>query len=359
MVKKYFFLLFFILEVIPFGISQNLVTNPSFEERNPVKSDLTLVNDSFAKYGVTGWYNPTAGWNKPLSKKSGNLFGTPDYYFSGNKDDYTGWRTKLIDPHSGTAYAGLLLHWDGTELIQDYVANKLLEPMKAGEKYLFSMYIAIYYSDTFEFDELGIYYSDKIIQAETNLALIALTPQLRIPLSHAGVQWEKYSIQYTAVGGEQYFAIGYFKKSLSSKLTSQDGGRIRPYSYCFIDDLNIFPIKQKNIPVISSGKTLVKDNIHFKLGDSTLSSASYPVLDEIIAEMKKQPKLKVEINGHTDNTGTPTANQKLSEARARSVAAYFKSKGIVANRITTKGLGSSKPISSDQNKNRRVEFIFY
>ncbi|HEY0261685.1 MAG TPA: OmpA family protein, partial [Chitinophagales bacterium] len=63
-------------------------------------------------------------------------------------------------------------------------------------------------------------------------------------------------------------------------------------------------------------------------------------------------------NGHTDDSGTPEHNLVLSKARAKSVANYLQSKGIDANRISYQGFGSSKPVSDDKSKNRRVDFIF-
>jgi len=143
------------------------------------------------------------------------------------------------------------------------------------------------------------------------------------------------------------------------------GGPFTLHSYYFIDDVSLVPSTEKEMKAaskdtlsIAPGKKLSFNSIHFPPNDSTLSPDSYSQLDAIVAAMKKQPNLKVEIDGHTDNSGTAEKNQTLSEARARAVANYFISKGILPKRITTKGFGSSKPISTDQNKNRRVEFIF-
>ena len=71
---------------------------------------------------------------------------------------------------------------------------------------------------------------------------------------------------------------------------------------------------------------------------------------------------KLEIKGHTDNVGSESYNQKLSEERANSVKTYLISKGIEGSKITSSGFGLSKPIASNDTadgraKNRRVEFI--
>ena len=76
----------------------------------------------------------------------------------------------------------------------------------------------------------------------------------------------------------------------------------------------------------------------------------------------KNPSIKLEIDGHTDNDGDAAANLLLSLARAEEVKRQLITAGISANRLTTKGYGDTKPLkpnTSTGNKaeNRRVEFI--
>jgi outer membrane protein OmpA-like peptidoglycan-associated protein len=77
--------------------------------------------------------------------------------------------------------------------------------------------------------------------------------------------------------------------------------------------------------------------------------------------MKDVAGLKIEISGHTDNTGSATINESLSQSRADAVVQYLTSKGIAANRLTSKGYGSSKPVATNttddgRQQNRRTEF---
>ena len=104
------------------------------------------------------------------------------------------------------------------------------------------------------------------------------------------------------------------------------------------------------------------DNLQFELGKATIKPISFPSLDVLAQTLKEAPNWKLKITGHTDNTGTEPFNRKLSKARAEAVKSYLVSKGIDATRITTDGLGSSKPIASNstaegRNANRRVEFL--
>ena len=116
----------------------------------------------------------------------------------------------------------------------------------------------------------------------------------------------------------------------------------------------------KLIP-IEEGQIVRLNNIFFATGKSTLSKESYPELNRIAITMTESKTLEIELGGHTDNTGGDEFNLKLSQDRADSVREYLISKGIQPDRITSKGYGETKPVSTNdtpegQQLNRRVEF---
>jgi outer membrane protein OmpA-like peptidoglycan-associated protein len=117
-------------------------------------------------------------------------------------------------------------------------------------------------------------------------------------------------------------------------------------------------IELKNIKV---GSKIALRNIFFDTGKSVLRSESNAELDRLVKLMNDVPGLKVEISGHTDNTGSAKANQTLSQDRAQAVVAYLTSKGIAASRMTAKGYGQDAPIATNdtadgRQQNRRTEF---
>ena len=74
----------------------------------------------------------------------------------------------------------------------------------------------------------------------------------------------------------------------------------------------------------------------------------------------KNPDVKVEIQGHTDNIGSDNYNQKLSSLRAETVKNFLIAKGVAANRLTTVGFGKTKMIMDNKTEqgrglNRRIE----
>ncbi|NCO58590.1 MAG: OmpA family protein, partial [Deltaproteobacteria bacterium] len=84
------------------------------------------------------------------------------------------------------------------------------------------------------------------------------------------------------------------------------------------------------------------------------------ILDAVVQVLKANPTLRLEVQGHTDSTGSALLNQRLGEQRAQAVAGYFTTHGIDASRLTAKGYGSAQPATTNDTadgraQNRRVE----
>ena len=125
------------------------------------------------------------------------------------------------------------------------------------------------------------------------------------------------------------------------------------------DYLDQCPDTLKGAPVNSVGCWSIK-GINFDYNKWDIKPQYYGLLDENIAVLKKNPSVKVQIQGHTDSSGSEAYNQGLSEKRADSVMKYFVSKGIDAGRLSMKGLGELAPIASNDTpegraKNRRID----
>jgi outer membrane protein OmpA-like peptidoglycan-associated protein len=105
---------------------------------------------------------------------------------------------------------------------------------------------------------------------------------------------------------------------------------------------------------------IAAENIFFETGKWTLLAKSFPKLNDVVSILKDNPSFKVQIDGHTDYVGTDEYNQTLSDHRAAAVKAFFVSKGIAENRLSSAGYGESRPVadnktSAGRSKNRRVE----
>lgn len=119
-----------------------------------------------------------------------------------------------------------------------------------------------------------------------------------------------------------------------------------------------------NIPLqpLQKGTSIVLKNIQFATGKYELLPESFIELDKLVIVLNENPKIKVQILGYTDSIGKESDNQLLSSQRAEVVVEYLVSKHIPVERLSSKGMGSKHPISSNQTEqgralNRRTEML--
>jgi len=108
------------------------------------------------------------------------------------------------------------------------------------------------------------------------------------------------------------------------------------------------------------GKIMRLDNLIFNAGTSKIESSSHEELDHVVKMLKDNPKMVIQLEGHTDFQGSPTANMKLSQDRVDAIKNYLTSKGASKSSIKTKAFGGTQPISRENTEeahklNRRVE----
>ncbi len=112
---------------------------------------------------------------------------------------------------------------------------------------------------------------------------------------------------------------------------------------------------------VKVGKKVVLNNILFETGKSVLTTSSYSELDRLVGILEDNPLMRIEISGHTDNTGSLALNLRLSQTRAQAVVEYLVRIGIDRSRLEYVGYGPNQPIADNataegRKMNRRVEF---
>ncbi len=95
-------------------------------------------------------------------------------------------------------------------------------------------------------------------------------------------------------------------------------------------------------------------NIYFETDSFRILPVSEPELKKLVVFLKNNPKIEIEIQGHTDNTGRSENNMILSENRAKSVADYLIKNGIQDNRLQFKGFGETKPVASNNSEEGKM-----
>ncbi len=120
-----------------------------------------------------------------------------------------------------------------------------------------------------------------------------------------------------------------------------------------VEEIPLSPIK--------SGEVAVLRNVFFETGSFELLPASQVELNKLVELLEKNPDIRIEIGGHTDDVGDEADNQLLSENRAKSVTEYLTENGISADRLEFKGYGETDPIADNATEegralNRRTQF---
>jgi outer membrane protein OmpA-like peptidoglycan-associated protein/Tfp pilus assembly protein PilF len=120
-------------------------------------------------------------------------------------------------------------------------------------------------------------------------------------------------------------------------------------------------IKNIDLEPALKGSVSVLKNIFFDVDRFDLKEKSITELQKVIRFLNENPQIRVEISGHTDNTGNQSYNQQLSEKRAFSVYSYIIENGIQKSRLAWKGYGMNRPTTANDSEdgrqqNRRIEF---
>ncbi len=164
-------------------------------------------------------------------------------------------------------------------------------------------------------------------------------------------------------------SFGKILDAYSTQLTNLFAITFRSDKPAIPDSINIAVLNEKKqellrktIPLVEIGRKLIIPDLLFPTGSALLPD-SVQTLEILTEFLRNQQKVTIRIEGHTDNTGNPANNRKLSFNRAESVKRYLvEKKGIASYRIQTKGFGDAKPIANNEtefgrNLNRRTEVV--
>lgn len=345
------------------GFSQNLVTNPSFEDHRacPVK----LGN--FSK-DVLGWSTPTKGSTDYFHGCS-EAMGTPKN-FNG---------TQIAD--FGEGYAGFYLYAPND--YREYMQAKLLSPLRKGESYELSFFVSLAERSDFAINEFGVVFSEKPLDFEIHKELSKMHlykdtdnsfTYLEIGYSHFAndtKDWMLVSTPYVAKGKEQYMTLGNFKNNARTrKFIFKKGAKQGAYYYVDMvtlssndadttSDLADTSLKKETL---SLNTTHLFQHVLFDFDQYELLEGAKVYLKETYDFLAADPSLHIVIHGHTDGVGTKPYNLRLSNDRCEAVASYFIDLGLPKERVSWKGHGGSLPIAVNttpegRSQNRRVEFI--
>ncbi|MCW3074806.1 MAG: outer membrane protein OmpA [Flaviaesturariibacter sp.] len=363
---RFYFLLWLLLPVPAF--SQNLLVNGGFEEVN-------ICSEYKVDCAPEGWMYTVSSFN---------------YYFK--------------DPalaHAGQYFIGLIAGSSQKAYYRTFVRTRLLCGLRKGRSYRLQFWVKSRHSIL---DSVGIYFTGYDFLFEKQ-PYPRITPTLYLsnasyPPKKGDTSWQKVSIDYTATGEEAFMALGNFRKT---DLRSSTGIRLENKFFVLFDDISLVPLdpmealckdwKERKEEIYAQDErheyqerqtrlykkmpatvvkntitkqlkvdTLVMPDILFATNSFSLDKKALLLLDSFLRHHNGYALDSIVVEGHTDNLGKAETNNKLSQSRAESVAAYLQYS--LSEPVFSRGWGSSKPVAdnrqpSGRRKNRRVEVYLY
>ena len=345
--------------------AQNLVNNPSFEqfEQCPVKLG-NLDAD------VVQWSTPTLG--------------STDYFHScsvhmGTPKNFNGEQAAKF----GSGYAGLYLY--APDDYREYLQGELTATLTKGNQYELSFFISLAERSDFAIREFGVLFSDKPLKLQTkknisNKVRYRETANryhyFRIPETEFlrdTRDWVEVRTSFEAKGTERYIILGNFENNAGTLKTKRKR-MAKQGAYYYLDRVSLVN-PEKTVTEIVAAENPVKQDLEFELGEEhtfqnvlfefdqhQLDKAAKKEVLSVYSYLEQHPEYHITVNGHTDNVGTVSYNNILSEKRSQAVARELIRLGLSKTRISWSGKGREFPVASNdtetgRQQNRRVSFI--
>ncbi|MDX1315613.1 MAG: OmpA family protein [Eudoraea sp.] len=345
--------------------AQNLVYNPSFEEfeQCPVKLGNLDVD-------VVQWSTPTLG--------------STDYFHScsthmGTPKNFNGEQAAKF----GSGYSGLYLY--APDDYREYLQGELIETLEAGKQYELSFFISLAERSDFAIREFGVLFSDNLLDFDTkkNISRKVRYKEsenryhyLRIPdteFFRDTRDWVEVRTSFEAKGTERFMILGNFEDNAGTLKTKRKR-MAKQGAYYYLDRVTLsrpgLSEEEKEVSRDPAAEDVTYElgaehtfqNVLFEFDQYKLDTAARKEVLAVFAYLEKHPTFHITIHGHTDNVGTGTYNQRLSERRSQAVANELIRLGLSQKRINWSGKGGRLPVASNdtedgRQQNRRVSFI--
>ncbi len=337
------------------GVAQNLVKNPSFE-------DYVKCPDALGTFqtDVTHWNTPTKGSTDYFNTCS-TVMGAPEN-FNG-----------IQQPKYGKAYAGM--YFFAPANYREYIQVPLKRSLRKGETYILEFFISLAEGSDFAVKDFGVVFSHKALDipirtqlSRTRLLTLQGNPvhffEVNHPKFHEDkTDWLKVSTQFVAKGFERFLVLGNLRDNKKTRKVQTKRKETKKGAYYYVDMIALTNnrLQTKTAPVEVDSLQAFK-NIHFDFDQFTFNDGAKKELLTIYHKLVDDVDLVLEIHGHTDNWGNNAYNEELALKRAKAIGEYLIDQGVAAERVSWFGHGSKKPLSASNGEggraqNRRAEFL--
>jgi outer membrane protein OmpA-like peptidoglycan-associated protein len=348
--------------------SQNLIANGSFEDEN-------ICTEYIKNCAPEGWIATSL---------------TSNYYF--------------LEPQwaaDGIHFVGVIVGHLTTPVVRNFVCSRLLCGLRKGNSYRIEFWLRSRHD---VLDSIGVLFTTaNYLYDKRSFKVHAPQLLLRDTARRMTKEWQRYTMQYTATGEENFITIGSFKKN---DYRFRDRPDDNWHYYFFVDNIRIIPldpnegmcadaaqiktsiydenerhsllekkkylysrtpppIKKASVTTIRTVDTLIIPDILFASASYALQPSSHTLLDEFYERIKNKVIDSLIVEGHTDSIGSVAYNDKLSLNRAKAVAEYVTAKFQTFSKpVETRGYANRKPVASNatasgRQQNRRVELYLF
>lgn len=375
------------LNFVSYGQGENLVPNPSFESTEKKVKRLESIESS------GNWVSPTGARADLFVDDKSEEFGTPLNLYGKE------------DAKEGRNYAGVVAFSYGGKSPRTYVMAKLDAPLKKGMMYCVKFNVSLGEASKYATNNMGAILSSKPFGTDTKVSIIEEPTLLHFSndtkIISARFNWTEICGMIEAEGGEKYITIGNFvsdEDTKNERMKKDDEIKVAqvPVAYYYVDEVSVQLIDTEKGEIcdcaaeeagdsysttiyqkvfnttdkMTATEKIEQHQVYFAFGKDKLSSEGMQSLDFIAAELKANPEMKLQINGHNNQMEDEVGMENdyysdMDNKRIGAVMEYLASKGIDQSRLlpTQKGSELSNPDVSDEDdedlklaKDRRVTF---
>jgi len=335
-------------------VCQNLVPNGSFEETFRCPNSITLLN---TKVPLKNWYSPS--------------FGTPDLFHLCSKGSNSIPKNFMGEsyPYNGNAYVGLCLYKLPEKTYREYLAVKLLQPLRRGIEYELKFYYKLSSFSRTQIDSIQVVLTPDSVFLQSygiidKSKFFHNALMMKTETKFDRENWKCSHLDFTAKGNERYLYIGNFDQTdISQSEYDQILKQMTPSSdmvdivaYYYFDAIELIE-KGKEIQEFSKGVKFQLEKVYFDFDSFFVKPDAQGELNLLAQFMIENPELKLTINGYADNVGNRQHNIRLSLLRSKAIKDCLVKLGVEEERIQVEGYGSSNNVSIENSLNRRAEFL--
>ncbi|MBC7949277.1 MAG: OmpA family protein [Chitinophagaceae bacterium] len=319
-----------------------------------------------------------------------------------NRDGFSNYFKGVHRAHSGERFLAVEAGYSGMPFQRTFIRSRLLCGLRKGHQYRLQLFIK---SPHAILDSIGVLFTAyDFLFGQRKLQNLSPSIFLRPEKGEftRDSNWQKVSLVYTATGEESFISLAYFARK---DLRRETGIPKEKRFFVYVDDISLMPedpresicyewnanrtgiyeqderhefLRQKvrqnmdNPPTVVNPTTryyridtLLLPDVLFASGKAELQRNSHQMLDEFSKRLTGKEIDSIVVEGHTDNTGTASGNEKLSVDRANAVEAAIRQRVSPRNlTIVARGWADRKPLTGNNSvagrqQNRRVELLVY